>query len=134
MSWAYRCMIVINQHVALARELAATLAPVSGAAMWNTPLFVAIDTPPSHWISNGPISAEFAYLLPLTEFDEEGVAKTTPGQVELAVKLATAEGMLTDVEQVQALFDTSTVTLDGDPFAAINRLNLSLIGSSKQQL
>ena len=115
--WTYRCLIVPDEQVVFARELAATVAGPAGAGMWTTPLSPTGAEPATHWISAGLISQDFAALLPL---DDE------PGNAALVAELATANGMATTAEQVQALFDASDITKE-EPHAAMARLGLVMV-------
>lgn len=123
--WVYRCMIVLDGQVEFARALAAAIAGSSGAGMWTAPLAGADDAPPTQWVSAGLISAQFAGIMPLTEFDADGQPVTTPGRAALAARLATAAGMDATEAQVQALFDASDVTSE-DAQVALARLELVL--------
>ena len=115
--WTYRCLIVTDAHVQFARELSATVAGPAGAGMWTTPLSPTGAEPATHWISAGLISQDFAALLPLGD---------DPGNAALVAELATANGMETTAEQVQALFDASDITKE-EPHAAMARLGLVMV-------
>lgn len=123
--WIYRCMIVPDAQVVFARELAAALAGPAGTGMWTAPLAGADDAPTTHWISAGLISAQFASVMPLTEFDADGLPVIIPGRAALAARLAMAAGMDATAAQVQALFDASDVTAQ-DAQMALARLGLVL--------
>lgn len=123
MMWTYRCLIVPDAQVAFARELSATVAGPAGAGMWTTPLSPTGAEPATHWISAGLISEDFAALLPLGD---------EPGNAALVAELATANGMQTTPEQVQALFDVADVT-EEESHTAINRLSLVMTTSPELQ-
>lgn len=122
-NWTYRCLIVPDSQVVFARALSASVAGPSGDGMWTTPLSKSGLLPATHWISTGLISAEFASLLPLTTFPSDAEPIYTNGNPEMVVQLAAANGYLTTVEQVQALFDASDIT-DEKPEDVFIRVNL----------
>lgn len=108
MSWTYRCLIVPDTHVALARELTATVVGAPGAGMYTTPLSPTGEMPATHWISAGLIQGEFAGLLPLTTHGEE--VTTTPGNAAVVAHLAGEAEMSVTAADVQELFDVSDIT------------------------
>lgn len=71
MNQAYRNIIVPDAHVALARQITETLAPVGGKDMYSTGLSADGTAPATHWISSGFIDADYAQLLPLIEYTED---------------------------------------------------------------
>lgn len=115
--WTYRCLIVPDDQVVFARELAATVAGPSGAGMWTTPLSPTGAEPATNWISAGLISQDFAALLPLGD---------DPGNAALVAELAAANGMETTAEQVQILFDASDIT-EEESHVAMARLGLMMV-------
>ena len=123
MKSTYRCLIVENSQVELARTLTATIAGSSGDGMWTTPLSATGELPATHWISAGLISEQFATMLPLTSYpaDEEPIYQ--PGRPEVAAYLATEAGVPTTYEQVVKLFSAADVT-EQDPGTAMDRLGL----------
>ena len=124
MTYVQRCLIVPAAYAPLARALCAGVAPGgSGLGMFTTGLSATGQAPASHFISEGMITDEFAYLLPLKAFDAEGVATITPGQPETIVTLAAGAATL---EQVNALLAAVDVTQQ-DPQDAIARLGLQMV-------
>ena len=125
MIWTYRCLIIEDSQVEMARTLTATIAGPSGANMLTTPLSATGELPATHWISAGLISEQFATMLPLTEYPADAEPIYTPGQASLAAYLATKAGFAATEEDVQALFDVSDVT-EQDAFTAMARLGLMM--------
>jgi hypothetical protein len=115
--WTYRCLIVPDAQVAFARDLSATVAGPAGAGMWTTPLSPTGAEPVTHWISAGLIGEDFANLLPFGD---------NPGNAALVAELATANGMETNAEQVQILFDDSDIT-EEESHEAMARLGLMMV-------
>lgn len=120
-NWTYRCLIVPDDQVVFARALSATVAGSAGAGMWTTPLSPTGAEPATHWISAGLISQDFAALLPLGD---------EPGNAALVAELATANGMETTAEQVQALFDVADVT-EEESHTAMARLGLVMVSAQE---
>ena len=80
--YTHRTIIVPAAFQQLAQGLCAAAAEGdAGKGMLTTPLSETGTEPASHYISSGPIAAEFGDLLPLTTFDEEGQPTTRPGDV-----------------------------------------------------
>lgn len=119
--WTRRTMIVPAAVVTQARAMAEAASGPAGAGMWTTALSPTGQAPATHYISAGQIEQQFADLMPLTTFDEDGVPSTTPGQY---ADIAAATG--TPVEQVQALLESCDVT-ELEPFVAMDRLGLKLV-------
>lgn len=131
MNEAFRTMIVPDAHVALARQITETLAPVGGKGMYTTGLSPDGTAPATHWISSGFISADYAALMPLVEWtlDEEGVWQKTvisPGHPEVIVAMCTEAGLEVALEDVEAMLDSSDVTLE-TPQQSWARLGLELV-------
>lgn len=135
MNEAYRNLIVPDAHVALARQITDTLAPVGGAGMYTTGLSPDGTALATHWISSGFIDADYAALLPLSEFtyDENGDEQETvidwghPATIMLMyLKAVEPEVPEFTVEDVTAMLDASDVTLQ-EPFAAMARMGLQMV-------
>ena len=123
-TYVKRCLIVPDTFAPLARALCAGLAEGdAGNDMFITALSASGNSPATHFISEGMIEESLAYLLPLTSFDDKGVASTAPGQPEMIVDLA--KGSVT-LPQVQALLAAVDVT-EQRPFDALARLELKLV-------
>ena len=130
MNEVFRTIIILAGPAIKARALGASLSP-AGAGMYLTGLSPGGTGEPTHYISSGWIGEDFASLIPLTTFDEDGIPTTTPGQPAILLGAAKqrAEGagitLNVTLAQVQAILDTSDVT-EQDPFVAIARLGLML--------
>ena len=122
--WTYRTIIVPQQYVDFARELTALIAGPSGQGMYTTPLASSQDTSvTTHWISAGFISEEFAMMLPLQEFTEEGVTVVSQGHAQMVAEISTANGFEVTSQQVQELFSASYVS-EQDAFICMQALDL----------
>ena len=132
--WTHRCLIMPDSHVTLARTLCETIAGPSGSNMWNTPLSTSGNLPISHWISVGLIANEFADILPLLEYSEDGSSTlANPGKAQLAAYVANQRGMQVTVAEIQELFNVSNVTKDTADIS-ISRLNLTMLKESSLDL
>lgn len=117
MNESYRNIIVDDIHVALARQITKTLAPIGGKGMYTTGLSADGTAPATHWISSGFIDADYAALLPL---DGAG------GYPEMIVQMCADADFDVMLEDVVAVLDASDVTIE-DPFAAMSRLGLQIV-------
>lgn len=124
--WTHRCLIVEDGYVALARGLASGIAGASAQGMWSVPLSPTGALPATHWLSVGLMDEDFAALLPLTTFDADGEPTTQPGQPQLVVDLAAAQGQTVPLIAVEALFEGAQITLD-DGQAGIARAGLQMV-------
>ena len=127
MAWAYRNMIVTDAVVDTCRSLAMLLAG-EGQKLWTTPLSPDGTEPATHWISTGLIEAQFADLLPLSEWtlnldDEWTETVISNGDAYTLAELS--DGAVTE-EQVIAIFSMCDVTLD-EPQQALSRLGLQMV-------
>ena len=125
MIWTYRCLIIEDSQVEMARTLTATIAGPSGANMLTTPLSATGELPATHWISAGLIAENFAAILPLMTYPADAEPIYQPGRPEVAAYLATKAGFAATQEDVQALFDVSDAS-DQEPQAAMQRLGLMM--------
>lgn len=124
---AFRTIIVPAEHQKLAQQLCGALAEGdAGAGMFTTPLSATGALPGTHYISSGKIWQEFADLLPLTSFDEEGEPSTRPGQVATIDAMASGAGFDLPNGTVAALLGTISVT-ELDPWTDMSRLGLQLV-------
>lgn len=122
--WIRRTIIVPVAHAEFARALCALLAGPSGAGMFYPRLNTGgVHT---HYI-NGPggLAKEFTDLLPFSKYSDGSAPIHTPGQPATVAAMATALGMPTTTEQVQALFNAADIT-DQDGATAMARLGLSI--------
>jgi len=126
MTWTHRCLIVPAAEVEFARRLPAAIAGPSGAGMWVAALSPTGTEPATHFISAGLIDAQFAALMPLTQYPTDSEPIHAPGRAAIAANLATQAGFEVTAEQVQALFDSSDSS-EQEPFVALARLGLMLV-------
>lgn len=126
MSYTLRTIIVPAPFQALAQGLCAAVAEGdAGAGMFATGLSADGSLPATHYISSGPIAAEFGDMLPLTTFDEEGQSTTRPGNVAVVEAIADQAGITLPAGTIAALFAAIDVT-EQEPFTAMARLGLQL--------
>ena len=126
-TYTHRTIIVPAAFQQLAQGLCAAAAEGdAGAGMFTTGLSADGALPATHYISSGPIAAEFGDLLPLTSFDEEGQSTTRPGDVATVEAIADQAGITLPAGAIAALFDAIEVTAQ-EPFTAMARLGLSLV-------
>ena len=138
---AYRTMLVPDAFVELARDISSTLAPSGGANMYTTGLSATGQPPATYWVSSGFIDADYAALMPLSEWswvvdDEETGAghweETVISSGEPAVIYAMyTQGIEPDLpafdeQDVADMLDACDVTTE-EPFTAFNRLGLQMV-------
>lgn len=129
MNWVYRCLIIEDSQVQFARELSAVVAGSSGEGMYTTPLSPLSPDgaqPPTHWVSAGLISDQFAALLPLTTYPTDAEPIHRPGKPEIVAHIATEKGYQTTAEAVAALLDVADVT-EQDAQQAMQRLGIQMV-------
>lgn len=125
-NWTYRTIIVTDSQVEFARKLTSVVAGASGQGMYTTALASSQEpTVTTHWISAGLISEEFALMLPLIEFTQEGWVVISEGNPEMVAEVSRSNDFEVTPEQVQELFSTSYVS-EQDAFACMNHLNLAM--------
>ena len=126
MSYIFRTIIVPAAFQSLAQGLCEAAAEGdAGKNMFTTGLSPDGTEPATHYVSSGPIAAEFGDLLPLTTFDEEGVPTTRPGDVATVEAIAAQAGIALPAGTIAALFDAIEVT-EQEPFTAMARLGLQI--------
>jgi hypothetical protein len=132
MTDVFRTMIVPAAEVALARQIATTVAPVAGVGMWTTPLSSSGQEPATSYVSTGFIAPEWEVLMPLQTWEEvDGVWTQTdayPGdavQLLAAIQAADPDTTIT-LPQLVGLFATCDVTMQ-DPWVAFQRLGLQIV-------
>ena len=132
MTDVFRTMIVPAAEVALARQIATTVAPVAGQGMWTTPLSADGQEPATAYVSTGFIAPEWKVLMPLQTWEEvDGVWTQTdayPGdavQLLAAIQAADPDTTIT-LPQLVGLFATCDVTTQ-DPWVAFQRLGLQIV-------
>ena len=132
MTDVFRTMIVPAAEVALAQQIATTVAPVAGQGMWTTPLSADGQEPATAYVSTGWIGPEWEVLMPLQTWEEvDGVWTQTdayPGdavQLLAAIQAADPDTTIT-LPQLVGLFATCDVTTQ-DPWMAFQRLGLQIV-------
>lgn len=124
--YTHRTIIVPAAFQQLAQALCEAAAEGdAGAGMFTTGLSATGALPATHYISSGPIAAEFGDLLPLTSFDEEGVPTTRPGDVATVEAIAAQAGIDLPAGTIAALFAAIDVT-EQEPFTAMARLGVQI--------
>lgn len=126
--WVYLTLIVPDAYVNFARFASATLAGQAGADMLTTRANTTGTGSPTHWVTQGPFSPDFASLLPQTDYSTTP-ATTTPGRADLVASLANQAGFSVSVEQVQAMFDASDISTQS-LFEALARMSLKFMDES----
>lgn len=128
MTYAERTIIVTAEWQPLAQELCAAIAEgAAGENMFTTGLSSTGSFPATHYVSNGPIAEEFADLLPLTTYTEEG-GTTEPGNVAAIEYLAAQAGLTVEPGAVAALLESAHVTDVAviGPFEVFAKLDLKI--------
>lgn len=127
MSYIFRTIIVPAHFQALAQGLCEAAAEGdAGKGMFTTGLSADGTEPATHYVSSGPIAAEFGDLLPLTTFDEEGVPTTRPGDVATVEAIADQAGITLPAGTIAALFAAIDVT-EQEPFTVMARLGVQIV-------
>ena len=125
-TYTHRTIIVPAAFQQLAQGLCAAAAEGdAGKGMLTTGLSATGALPATHYTSSGYIFDDFAALLPLTTFDEEGVPTTRPGDVATVEAIATQAGFTLPPGTIAALFGAIDVTELG-PFEAMARMSLAI--------
>jgi hypothetical protein len=135
MNESFRTLIVPASHVALARHITETLAPVGGKGMYSTGLSVDGTAPATHWISSGFIDADYAALLPLIEYNEDAgnwiENWLNAGYPEMITQMCADADFDVALADVETLLDAADVTTE-EPFAALARLGLQIIQAEER--
>ncbi len=127
MNYTHRVIIVPAAFQQLAQGLCEAAAEGdAGKGMFTTALSATGELPATHYISSGPIAAEFGDMLPLTTFDEEGQSTTRPGNVAVVEAIADQAGITLPAGTIAALFAAIDVT-EQEPFTAMARLGLVIV-------
>jgi hypothetical protein len=135
MTESFRTLIVPASHVALARQITETLAPVGGRGMYSTGLSADGAAPATHWISSGFIDADYAALLPLIEYKEDAGTWIenwlNAGYPEMIVQMCADAEFDVALADVEALLTAADVTTE-EPFTALARLGLQIIQAEER--
>lgn len=126
MTETFRTMIVPDAHVALARQITETLAPVGGKGMYTTGLSPDGTAPATHWISSGYIDADYAMLMPLLEWVDGDKTVISPGYPEVITQMCADAELEVPLADVEAMLAAVDVTLE-TPQQAFSRLGLQLV-------
>lgn len=131
MSIVFRTLITPATHADLARAICAALAPSGGAAMFEVGLSADGVEPATHYVSTGMLDADFAALMPLTEWtqDENGEwvwREVSHGRRDIVVALCAESGLEVSESEVIDLFSASDVT-EQEAFTAFDRLGLRMV-------
>lgn len=125
----FRTLIITAETVELARKVASALSS-AGSGMWTTGLSSNSTSEPTHYISTGLISEEFAYMLPEQIWQQTETAwellETLPGSPEAVTQACLAAGLDVQLEEIQEVFNSADVTAQ-DAFIAMQRLGLVLV-------
>ena len=131
--YTHRTIIVPAAFQQLAQGLCEAAAEGdAGKGMFTTGLSADGTEPASHYISSGPIAAEFGDLLPLTTVEpstEDGEPDTVterPGNVPVVEGMAAQAGITLPAGTIAALFDAIDVT-EQEPFTAMARLGVQIV-------
>lgn len=127
MSYVFRTMIVPDAQVSVVRSLADLFGPAA-QGMWTTPLSESGKFPATHWISSGYIGVEFADVLPLTTYTEEGSDTVYPDPgafYDLCVAAGIPPESMPSEEMLNEIYHAVTVS-EEEPFAATARINLHI--------
>ena len=129
MNYPERTIIVTAEWQPLAQQLCAAIAEgAAGEGMFTTGLSQSGLPPATHYISNGPIDSQFADLLPLTTYTEEG-KQTKLGYPEVIKDLAAQAGIELPEGAVEHLLETAHIT-DASvigPFEVLAKLDLKIV-------
>jgi hypothetical protein len=133
MSDTFRTLIVTASDAPLARIVAATLSP-AGVGMWVTPLAPTSDDAPTHYISTGWISPEFADMVPCVTWqqDEDGAwveVGRDDGNAVMVYMGCVAGGLDVTQAEIDGLFLRSDVS-EQEPWTALTRLGLVMVQES----
>lgn len=129
MTYIYRTMIVPAEHAPLARSLAAHLAGPPGDGMWLTGLSEDGNEPATHYVSSGPVGAEFGPMLT----DAEALHAAVTAAIDTGMSVPQNTGLtLADCE---ALVESSEVVdlAEEGPHNTFVRLGLKLVEPSLTQ-
>ena len=123
MEHVYRCMIVHDADVTLAREVWAVL-DAEYSREFRIPL-AAADEPSvvTHWMSAGPVTTGAAYVMPLLSWDAEGQEIYSPGHPDKVAAQCRDAGLEVTDEQIEVLWVASDVS-EQPISAALERLGL----------
>ena len=122
-------MVLPVAHAPLARALAAHLAGPPGEGMWVVGLSATGEAPATHYVSSGPVGAEFDAML--TDADALWGAVQMAQQTGMA---GPANGpAVTQADCESLVRDAEVVDLDAEPvFDTLARLGLQLVSGDAE--
>lgn len=129
MTYIYRTMILPAEHAPLARSLAAHLAGPPGDGMWVVGLSEDGTEPATHYVSSGPVGAEFGPLLTDSDALWGAVQAATAGGMESPMHNpvgAPREATMTDCEALVSAAEVVDLDEEG-PFDTFARLGLVIV-------
>lgn len=109
MTWVHRTIIVPSFLAEAARQACSLLAGSGGTGMFPTPLSPTGTAPITHYISSGPIEADFATLL--------------ESEPQTVVDFASSMGVQLNVQEISYLLYNSDIS-EESATEALTRLNL----------
>ena len=116
-----RTLILPAAHAPLARALAAHLAGPPGEGMWVVGLSPTGEAPATHYVSSGPVGAEFDAMLT----DADALWGAVQMSAESGLKSVDA---ITRADCVALVEAAEVVDLDDEPvFDTLWRLDLELV-------
>ena len=130
MADVYRNMIVTAYYQDVANNICETLSPNHGQNMFTTGLNAMGTGTPTHYISSGFISEEFAALMPLMTVNQETneVTVIQEGNADAIIALMQAAGAsnIPSKTVINNMFSKADVTIE-PAMQTLNRLALKLI-------
>lgn len=134
MSYINVTMILPADLAPLARSLAAHLAGPPGDGMWLTGLSPDGSEPATHFVSSGPVGAEFEPLLTDSDALWGAVQSATAGGMESPMHSpvgAPREATMADCEALVAAAEVVRLE-DEAPFDTFARLGLELVQEAEE--
>src|SRR5690625_474425 len=128
MTYIHRTLIVPAEHAPLARSLAAHLAGPPGDGMWVVGLSEDGSEPATHYVSSGPVGAEFAPMLTDADALWGAVQAATETGTESPMSGPSGARSVTQDDCEALVADSIVVDLaDEGPFDTFTRLGLQLV-------
>ena len=119
-------MVLPVAHAPLARALAAHLAGPPGEGMWVVGLSPTGEAPATHYVSSGPVGAEFDAMLT----DADALWGAVQMSAESGLKSVDA---ITRADCVALVEAAEVVDLDAEPvFDTLARLGLQLVSGDAE--
>lgn len=126
--YIYRTMIVPAEHAPLARSLAAHLAGPPGDGMWVVGLSEDGSEPATHYVSSGPVGAEFGPMLTDADALWGAVQAATETGMESPMSGPSGVRAVTQADCEALVASSEVVDLaDEGPFETFDRLGLMLV-------